>query len=498
MLDMIGAATSPDSAAYAFGRFVLRRRERALLADGVPVEVGSRAVEVLLALVEADGALLTKGYLLDRVWPDVVVEENNLQVQISALRRALGPEHRGWIATAPGRGYRFTGPVGAPPEETPGMPAMSRSAPVTEPARFSLLVLPFAGRGDGPARAWFADAVTDSLTTDLARALPPGSTVAAQTTADTYRDHPVDVRAIGREQGVRYVVEGSVLLVDDLVRVNAQLITAATGAHLCADRFDVRWANGALRVQDEIVGRIARSVSLSIMQSEAQRAGDAEREHPGEGTAEDYVLLARAAAYAGTGTREGIEAARDLYARALERDPGNADALAGIACVRVQQALNELCGTEPVRRDDTVARDAYLAEAEEKLSRALAASPGHLPGHEGPGGTAAGAGRLRGRDRGGRGSPRAQPGRAVGPQGDRPEPAVPRARRGGRDVVPPRRHARTGGPPPLGVAPGIGARAHPARARRGGRGSPAARGREQPGLRVRPPVPRRGPRALRR
>jgi len=99
-------------AAYTFGRFVLYPRERLLLAEGVPVEIGSRAVEILLALVKADGRLLTKEALLDEVWPGVIVEENNLQVQISALRRALGP-FRDWIATVPGRGYRFTGPVAA-------------------------------------------------------------------------------------------------------------------------------------------------------------------------------------------------------------------------------------------------------------------------------------------------------------------------------------------------------------------------------------------------
>ena len=88
MLDTLTLnALQPELAAsYTFGRFVLRRRERLLLAGGTPVELGSRAVEVLLALVEADGALLTKDALMDRVWPDVAVEENNLQVQVSALR----------------------------------------------------------------------------------------------------------------------------------------------------------------------------------------------------------------------------------------------------------------------------------------------------------------------------------------------------------------------------------------------------------------------------
>ena len=96
MLDTLSAASPPpEPAAYSFGRFfVLRSHERLLLAGDAPVALGSRAVEVLLALVEAGGVLLTKGALLDRVWPGVAVEENNLQVQVMAIRRALGPQGR--------------------------------------------------------------------------------------------------------------------------------------------------------------------------------------------------------------------------------------------------------------------------------------------------------------------------------------------------------------------------------------------------------------------
>ena len=384
----------PAPAAYAFGRFVLRRRERLLLADGAPVELGSRAVEVLLALVEADGALLTKGALLDRVWPGVVVEENNVQVQVSAVRRTLGPEGRGWVATVPGRGYRFTGPVAAlPPDgETVAVPAPPARPPeAPEPLPLSVLVLPFAGRGADPAGGWFADALTDGLTTELARALPPGvgGAVAAQASADTYRGHGVDVRAIGRAQGVRYVVEGSVLLAGERVRVNAQLVAADTGAHLWAERFDKACRRphgnggdddgGVLQLQDTIVGRISRAVGLQMVDAEARRAERAEHEHPGRAVeALDYVLRARALVVRGTMTREAIEAACALYARALARDPENADALAGIACLRAHQVVKGyLDETGQTVRDEAEAREAALAEAEKKLARALAIAPGH-------------------------------------------------------------------------------------------------------------------------
>lgn len=373
-------ALQPEPAAgYTFGRFVLRRRERLLLAGGTPVELGSRAVEVLLALVEADCALVTKGALMDRVWPDVAVEENNLQVQVSALRRVLGP-NRGWIVTVPGRGYRFTGPVAeqpdgaeaAPPRATPSPPSARTAPPL------SVLVLPFAARGADPAGDWFADSVTDSLTTDLTRALPPGSAVVAQTSADTYKGHRADVRAIGRAQGVRYVLEGSVLLTDDRVRVNAQLIAADTGVHLWAERFDTPRQN-MLQVQDEIVGRLSRTAGLQMIGAEARRAKQADHERPGEGTAQDYSLRAHTAAIQGKMTRGSAEAACALYARALERDPADADALAGLACVQVSRVMNgDLDAGRRTVRDEAQAREAHLAEAEQTLARALAVAPGHF------------------------------------------------------------------------------------------------------------------------
>ena len=129
MLDTLTAyALQAPPLAFSFDRFVLRRRERLLMEDGVPVELGSRAVELLLALVEADGALLSKDAIMDRVWPGVTVEENNIQVQVSALRRVLGPD-RAWIATVPGRGYRFTTPVAVLISDKPADVATAVTAP---------------------------------------------------------------------------------------------------------------------------------------------------------------------------------------------------------------------------------------------------------------------------------------------------------------------------------------------------------------------------------
>jgi TolB-like protein len=358
-------AKSPD--AYAFGRFLLRARERVLLEEGVPVELGTRALDVLFELLASRGQLLTKEALLDRVWPGVIVEENNLQVQISALRRALGP-FRDWIATVPGRGYRFTAPVTILADEAAVAHAAYAAA---EAPALSVLVLPFAGRGEGTAPGWFADALTDSITTDLARALPRSGAVAAQVTADTYRLHAADAREIGRSQRVRYVVEGSVLVVSATVRVNLQLICADTGAHLWADRFDLPCAGDVLALQDVIAGRIVRSVAPRIINADADRAERAERERPGGGTAEDYTLLGWSAFCGGAPLPEHFDRAHEYFTRALARDPEHADALAGIGMLFVKSVL------EGVPIGDAAARDAKLAEADELFQRALKLAPGH-------------------------------------------------------------------------------------------------------------------------
>ena len=393
MLD--GTCRSPSQAnrkSYGFGRFVLHGRERLLLADGEPVDLGSRAFDVLLMLVESAGDLVVKGDILDYAWPGVAVEENNLQVQVSTLRRVLGTD-RNWIVTIPGQGYRFTAPVTIWPHE--GEPALSSAtvdasvyatvyAPVCapvfatakrKPPRLSLLVLPLVDHSDEPAPSRFTECMTDSLMTDLARALPT-CTVFAHTPAGTEKGQPLNVREIASSYGARYVLKGSMLLSGEHIRVNAQLIEAESGSHVWAERFD-KQRLGALQAQDEIVGRLSRSAGLQMIACEARRAEQEEHERPGEATALDFVLRGHAAASQPMLTRQSFATACTLYERALECEPGNADALSGIAGVRVYQVLNGYL-EDGRTANNSQARAAHLAEAEEKLTRALAMAPGNF------------------------------------------------------------------------------------------------------------------------
>src|SRR5215469_10587180 len=215
--------TPVPSDVFRFEAFWFDRRAGALFRrdEGgtlVPVTIGSRALAVLDTLVTRQDDLISKAEIMHAVWPETVVEDNNLTVQISALRRVLDQGRAGGscIQTIAGRGYRFLG-------------RLARDGGDPRP-RLSVVVLPFANLSSDPEQQYFADGITDDLTTDLSRI--PHMFVIARQTAFTYRDKPVSAKQIGRDLNVRYVLEGSVRRLVNQVRVNAQLIDAETDAHL--------------------------------------------------------------------------------------------------------------------------------------------------------------------------------------------------------------------------------------------------------------------------
>ena len=203
-----------------------------------PVALGSRAVTLLALLVERRGELVSKDAIMEAVWPGRAVEETNLNVQVARLRHVLDQDrkHGSCIQTIAGRGYCFVGAVSRAGAEAPAArAAASANGPLPRP-RLSIVVLPFTNLSNDPDRQYFADGITEDLTTDLSWL--PGMLVISRNTAFTYRDKVVDTKQIGRELGVRYVLEGSVRRLGTQLRVNVQLIDAATDAHLWADRFD--------------------------------------------------------------------------------------------------------------------------------------------------------------------------------------------------------------------------------------------------------------------
>jgi TolB-like protein/DNA-binding winged helix-turn-helix (wHTH) protein len=253
-----------------------------------PIEVGSRALDVLRVLIERPGDLLSRREIMASAWPGTVVEDNNLNVQISTLRRVLdqGRGDGSCIRTVLGRGYRFVAPVmrvasadsllSATPsgngdrtpiienERTRGLGALARRrlwggvmaavigalilgatagnwrlpwpGALQAVPRLSIVVLPFANLSGDSAQQYFADGITEDVTTDLSRIVD--MFVISRNTAATYRSKPADTKQIGRELGVRYVMDGSVQRSGTQVRVTAQLIDAESDKHLWADRFE--------------------------------------------------------------------------------------------------------------------------------------------------------------------------------------------------------------------------------------------------------------------
>jgi TolB-like protein/class 3 adenylate cyclase/Tfp pilus assembly protein PilF len=247
-----------------------------------------------------------------------------------------------------------------------GQPAEPKSASSAQeklgPPRLSLVVLPFANIGGDPEQEYFADGVTESLTTDLSRMR--GAFVIARNTAFTYKGSSIDVKKLGHELNVRYALEGSVQRRADRMRVNVQLVDAESGNHIWAERFDKPVAD-FFGMQDEIVARIANRLSVELTSAEARRSESA--------PSPDLIdLLFQGAAWLYKGpTSENLSRARAFFERAVALDPANADAL-------VEMAFGEFLTAIYLFPDDRTAR---LAAAEAASIKALSLAPEYASAH---------------------------------------------------------------------------------------------------------------------
>ena len=415
-----------------------------------PVALGSRALALLALFVERPGQLVSKDDIFAAAWSGTVVGENNLTVQISALRRVLDRDRAqgSCIQTIPGRGYRFIpavtraeadnvfgdganmasqlegsaaidGKVVANPDtpSIPVPPSVNMSGDVDEVhrpepeavkspginrvpllrrrhragiiaasavgllliatigwrsslpwridaagsvPRLSIVVLPFANLSNDPEQRYFTEGITEDLTTDLSRI--QDMFVISHNTASTYEDKPLSAKQIGRELGVRYVLEGSVQRSGKQVRVNAQLIATQTDAHLWAERFE-RDIGDLFAVQNEITGRIAVALGSELVVVEAARPA----EHP---EALDYIFQGRAALNKPPAPDNYAEAT-SLFERALAVDPRSVDAQSWLAIALVRRVIDQM--------SDSPA--ANIVRAEGLVEQALTASPSSAIAH---------------------------------------------------------------------------------------------------------------------
>ena len=248
-----------------------------------------------------------------------------------------------------------------------GVPAVSQPAPApppekSVPPRLSIVVLPFANIGGDPGQEHFVDGVTESLTTDLSRIR--SAVVIARNTAFAYKGRQLDVKTIGRELNVSYVLEGSVQRGGNRMRVNVQLIDAETGNHLWAERFDKPLAD-LLDMQDEIVARLANTLDAQLRSAEVRRAERAPNP-------DSMDLCSQGLAWLNKGfTPVNVTRARSFYDRALTADPDNVEALIGSAAADMSDGAMSFV-PDPM---------AAFASAEAKLTKVLSSVPDHARGH---------------------------------------------------------------------------------------------------------------------
>lgn len=350
-----------DCKAYGFEQYVLDLRRGCLMnADG-EVELRPKSFHVLEYLLENAGRLIAKEELIRAVWPNVVVTDESVTRCVSEVRSALDDSDQEIIRTVPRRGYVLAVPV-----VTANGPDQKTSLTGDRRPRLSIVVLPFADLTGDSGQHSLADAITEGLTAYLSRIRD--SFVIAHSTASTYQARGLDAKRIGRELGVRYVLEGSEQHTATRVRVGVRLVDASSGAHVWADQFDV--ASGDLfQMQDAIVTRLARALHIELAEVEAARVAQA-RSAPAD--AEHLALRAEAIFLRYGANRPETEGAYALCEQALETDRQNLRALCMLA-VRFAFSITSAQSTDA---------DGDMRRAEDYAARARAADPNSYQAHQ--------------------------------------------------------------------------------------------------------------------
>jgi TolB-like protein len=351
---------------YLFEDYALDIDRRELHRGPDVLPVAPQVFDLLAYLVRHRERVVSKDDLIKVIWNGRAVSDAALTTRLNVARGAIGDtgEQQRLIKTLPRKGFRFVGRVQEDqqrPEQT-GLAVDAIAETTPSAPHLSIVVLPFGNTGGDPAQDYFADGVTDSLTTDLSRIR--GAFVIARNSAFSYKGKSTDVRQVGRELNVRYVLEGSVQRGGNRLRVNVQLSDAETGNHIWAERFD-KQITDLFDMQDEIVSRLANALNTQLIGAEARRA-----ERSLQPDAMDFYFQGKAWASKGP-TPEHLAQACNFFERALLLEPDNVEALVGMAAV---EAVNSSSHMVEDRR-------AHFAAAEAILTKALALAPQHARAH---------------------------------------------------------------------------------------------------------------------
>jgi TolB-like protein len=344
---------------FLFADCVLDADRRELTRGSEVIAAGPQVFDLLLYLIQHREHVVSKDDVLDSVWSGRTVSESTLTSHINAARRAVGDsgEQQRLIRTIARKGFRFVGevreiqlPDGSSPRETePETPAL--------PDKPSIAALAFQNLSGDPEQEYFADGVVEDIITALSRIR--WLFVIARNSSFTYKGRAVDVKQIGRELGVRYVLEGSVRKSANRVRITGQLIDATTGAHLWAERFEGT-LDDIFELQDQVAASVVGAIAPQMELAEIERA----KRKPTENlNAYDYYL--RGMANLHLGTHEAIDEALALFEHAIKLDPDFAPAYAMAAWCYVWRKVNGWMTDHPRE----VAEGARLARRAVELGR---------------------------------------------------------------------------------------------------------------------------------
>jgi len=311
---------------YVFGDYALDPDRRELTRHAEAVAIGPKVFDLLLYLVQNREHVVCKDEVLDAVWAGRIISESTLTSHINAVRKAIGDsgEEQRLVRTLARKGFRFVGDVRETSNDrTSPNAGTAKSEEASGPALIlpdspSIAALPFQNWSGDPEQEYFADGVVEDIITALSRV--HWLFVIARNSSFTYKGRAVDVKQVGRELGVRYVMEGSVRKAANRVRITGQLIDATTGAHLWADHFEGS-LDDIFELQDQVAERVVGAIMPKLERAEIERA---KRKPTDSLDAYDYYL--RGMANFHQGNKQAINDALPLFGKAIELDPGFASA----------------------------------------------------------------------------------------------------------------------------------------------------------------------------
>lgn len=405
-----------------FENFTLDVASRVLRRGDTALELRPKSFDLLTCLALGAGRVLTKDELMAAVWPGLVVTDESLARCVSDIRHALGDGDQRLVKTIPRRGYQLAVAVDNPsapsatpptaptpaaaaasagPDTTPSPdrsnPAAKRGRPVRlgataillllaavssiawvswrpagresgpiagSPPPFSVAVMPLTSIGGDPAQNYFAEGLTEELTTDLSRI--PNSLVIARSSADSYKGRVVDAAQVGRDLGVRHLLEGSVARVGDGVQLNLRLVEAHSGKTLWADRIDGR-RDDLVALQRQVTGTVARTLHLELAQAASKQV-----RQTGLGSPDAQDLALQAWSLYERRTPESVAEARNLLQRALSLDPLSAFAWSLLSDTYTADLLTRWLHLR------NASREQWLQQAEDAANKAYGLDPDNL------------------------------------------------------------------------------------------------------------------------